>query len=90
MACNSPSSLAAAFSWARSAASLNPNCFAVVAEYYLRSSYFSVKYAWSATHVCCAVGLFSHATIWSSVNILLCHICAPAAIVLFDDSVEGL
>jgi hypothetical protein len=25
--------------------------------------------------------LFSHATIWSSVNIFLCHICAPGAIV---------
>ncbi len=74
IACNSPSSSAAAVSWARSAASLNRNCFAVVVEYRLRSSHLWVKYFWSAAHVCCAAVLFSHATIWSSVNILLFQI----------------
>ncbi len=63
MACDSPSSSAAAVSWARSAASLNHDCFAVVAEYCLRSSHFLVKNAWSAVHVCCAAVLFSHETI---------------------------
>jgi hypothetical protein len=81
IACDSPSSSAAAVSWARSDASLNRNCFAVIAEYCLHFSYLSVKYVWNAAHVCCAAVLFSHATIWSLVNILLFHICVPAAIV---------
>jgi hypothetical protein len=81
IACKSPSSSAAAVSWVRSAASLKRDCFAVVAEYCFRSSHLSVKYVWSAAHVCCTAVLISHATIWSSVNISLFHICAPAAIV---------
>ncbi len=81
IACDSPSSSAAAVSWARSAASLKRGCFAVVVEYCFRSSHLLVKYVWSAAHVCCPTVLFSHATIWSSVNILLFHICAPAAII---------
>ncbi len=76
-----PSSLAAAVSCVSSAASLNCNCFAVVAEYCFRSSHFSVKYVWRAAHVCAIVPLFSQTTIWSSVNIPDCHICATAAIV---------
>jgi len=89
IACDSPSSSAAAVSWARSSASLNHDCFAVVAEYCLHSSHLLVKYVWSAAHVCCAAVLFSHATIWSLVNISLLHICAPAAIV-FSSSLVAI
>ena len=63
IACVSPSSSAAAASWAWSAASLKRDCFAVVAEYCFRSSHFSVKYVWSSAHVCVTDVLFSHATI---------------------------
>jgi hypothetical protein len=76
-----PCSLAAAVSCASNAASLNHNCFVVIAKYCFCSSHFSVKYVWSATHVCAIVPLFSKMTIWSSVNISNRHICAPAAIV---------
>ena len=44
IACNNPSPSAAAVSWARSAASLKRDCFAVVMEYCFRSSHLSVKY----------------------------------------------
>jgi hypothetical protein len=81
IACVLPSSLAAAVSCASSAASLNQDCFAVVAKYCFCSSHFSVKYVWSAPHICAIAPLFSQTTIWSSVNISNCHICAPAAIV---------
>jgi hypothetical protein len=80
-ACVLPSSSAAAVSCASSAASLNRDCFAVIAEYCFHSSHFSVKYVWSAAHVWAIAPLFSQTTIWSSVNISDCHICAPAAIV---------
>jgi hypothetical protein len=63
IACDSPSSSAAAVSCARSAASLKRDCLAVVVEYCLHSSYFLVKYVWSSAHVGTAAGLFSHATI---------------------------
>jgi hypothetical protein len=89
IACDSPSSSAAAVSWVRSAASLKRDCFAVVAEYCFRSSHLLVNYVWSAAHVCCAAVLFSHATIWSSANISLFHICAPAAIV-FSSSLVAI
>jgi hypothetical protein len=89
IACDSPSSSAAAVSLARIPASLRRDCFAVMAEYCLRSSHLLVKYVWSAAHVCCSAVLFSHASVWSSVNILLFHICAPAAIV-FSSSLVAI
>ena len=58
IACDSPSSSAAAVSWARSTASLKRNCFAVVAEYCLRYSHLSLKYVWSAAHFSCAALCF--------------------------------
>ncbi len=90
IACNSPSSSAAAVSWVRSAASLKWYCFAVVAEYCFRSSHLLVKYVWSAAHVCCAAVLFSHATIWSSVNISLFHIICAHRFLLFTCCDSGV
>jgi hypothetical protein len=81
IACVLPSFSAAAVSCASSAASLNCDCFAVIAEYCFHSRYFSVKYVWSATHICTIAPLFSQTTIWSSVNISDCNICAPTATV---------
>ena len=77
----SPSFLVAAVLCASSTASLNCDCFVLVAKFCFRSSHFSVKYAWSSAYICWAVVLFSQTAIWPSVNILDCHICAPAAIV---------
>jgi hypothetical protein len=63
IACDLPLSSAADVSCARSTTSLKHDCLAIVAEYCLHSSQFTVKYVWSLAHVCCAAGLFSHATI---------------------------
>jgi hypothetical protein len=67
--CILPSSFAAAVSCASSTASMNHDCFAVVAKYCFCSSHFSVNFDWSAAHVCAIAPLFSQTTIWSSMNI---------------------
>jgi hypothetical protein len=88
IACNSLLSSAAAVSCVRSTASLKRHCLDIVAGYCLRSSHFLMKYVWSLAHVCCVAVLFFHRTTWSSVNILLCHICAPAAIIFSASLVD--